>query len=146
MNMLEKMFPEKKTPSNEHIITFEEFRKDQYDQIKYFVNLCVNYISKQKNNYLKHSETIIKEDLKYQDVFGYSRTRIQVKIDDSESKNGKKLFLSFLIPTLIDGSFFFINGSYYSPTCYILDKPISIKKKSLKLFGLFNSITIFTKG
>ncbi len=147
MNQLDIIVPDIKkikTISND-IIEFEQFRKTQYEQIEYFANLCVDYISKQKKNYLTRVETSTRNDIKYEDIFGYRRQRVQVKVKDKSTKTGKKTFLSFLVPELIDDSFFYINGSYYSPTCYILDKPISVKKKSLKLFGLFNSVTIFTK-
>lgn len=148
MNLLEQYVPPICTLSNcnnPDIITFEEFRSSQYDKLEYFVNLCVDYISKIGGGYIKRVETNITPELKYEDVSGYALTRVQIKIQEGNNVGSKKQFFSFSVPTLIENNFFYLNGSYYSPTCYILDKPISVKKKSIKLAGLFNSITVFTK-
>lgn len=146
MNLIDKLSIITDNNSDDpNIILFNDFRKSQYENLEYFVNLCVDYISKQHNKYLNRVETTINEEIKYEDIFGYLLDRVQVKIKDTTKPTGKKVFISFLVPRLIDNSFYYLNGSYYSPTIYILDKPISIKKNSIKIYGLFNSITIFTK-
>lgn len=147
MNLLDKIIPTSQPTilNDPNIIMVEEFRQIQYDQIENFVNLCVDYVSKIGGNYLTRISTKIIDENKYHDIYGYSLSRIAVEIKDPSDPTKTKQCLNFSIPNLIDGAFYYLNGSYYSPSQYILDKPISIKKKSLKLFGLFNSITIYPK-
>jgi hypothetical protein len=64
--------------------------------------------------------------------------KILVNIDDKEVE---KPFLDIKIPTLLYGQYFYIHNNYYVPTCYIVDMPISSKKDSCKIFGLFNSMS-----
>ncbi len=147
MNLLDTYIPTvKEKILDPDIIFFRDFRQNQYDMIRYFCELCVDYISKQNGNFLKRISTTIKPEYKYDDFYGYILNNVQVKVKDSSTKSGKKTILSFKIPDLIDGAFFYLKGSYYCPTCYILDKPISIKKNSIMIYGLFNSLTIYTKN
>lgn len=127
-------------------LTIGSFRSAQYSLINYFMNLCVEYISKQNKNYLKIQNISIRDLPTYNGIYNSSLTQVSVDISFvHQNVTENKTFLKFLIPTLIDGCFFTLNGNYFVPTLYILDKPIVIKKKSIKLSSTFNSITIYDK-
>lgn len=140
MNLLTKEI----TKADDGSLSISNFRAMQYENLDYFIELAVNYLSKQNNNYLKIEKIQIIKLPQYVDI-GYSDlTQITVYISTKSSPE-KKQFFKILIPTLVDDMFFILNGNYYVPTLYIIDKPIVIKLKSIKLTSLFNSITIYDK-
>jgi hypothetical protein len=127
-------------------LTIGSFRSAQYDLINYFMNLCVEYVSKQNKNYLTLQKVNIYEIPTYVGIHNSSLTQVVVEASfNTPTGIMCKPFMSFLIPTLVDDCFFILNGNYFVPTLYILDKPIVIKKKSVKLSSTFNSITIYDK-
>lgn len=142
MNLLTKY---SKTTDSDYF-TIGSFRAAQYNLINYFMNLCVEYISKQNKNYLKIQSINIKDVKTYNGIHNNVLTQVSVDVSFiSQNIQTTKTFIKFLIPTLIDGCFFILNENYFIPTLYILDKPIVIKKKSIKLSSTFNSITIYDK-
>ena len=141
MNLLTDL-QEPQTNPNE--ITIGDFRKIQYDDkmIKYFVNLCIEYLSAQNNNYLQvHTINIMRvpEYLGINDSH-FTRVVVYTKV---VSTNEIKIMFRLVLPTLLNDYFFVLNGNNYVPTLYVVDKPIVVKKKSIKLSSLFNSISIF---
>lgn len=161
MNLLEKYVPVSEVmKKDDSVITIEEFRKYQYSQIKYFIQVCLEYIQKNFKEDFKIKSIRLENELKYQECFGSSYSNLIATITrmvqpepeiDSEGVQIGPIpepvpedyeILNIKIPNLIEGNFFYLNGSIYSPCFYILDKPISLKKKSLKLFGLIHSVTI----
>ena len=78
-------------------------------------------------------------------MYGYLLKKIIINIEDPEDRTKEKQFASFALPEIVKNTFFYLNGSYYTPTLYILDKPITHKKNSIKLFSLVNSMTLFFK-
>lgn len=140
MNLLQNRL---KDNSNGEFLTIDTFREYQYGLIDNFLGLIVEYISKQNNNYLELISKSIKPKLAYQSIFNTNLNQVEVNIRNKNLKEQtSKLFFKLLVPRLIDRCFFIINGNYYIPSLYILDKPIVIKKKSIKLYSLFNSISI----
>ncbi len=143
MNLL----PEKQElQSNPLEIVIGDFRRIQYDDamIKYFINLCIEYLSAQNNNYLQlHMINIMKipEYMGINDSH-YTKVVVYTKVKDT---NDVKIMFRLILPTLLNDCFFILNGNYYVPTLYIIDKPIVIKKKSIKLTSLFNSISMYDK-
>ncbi|MDX1702120.1 MAG: hypothetical protein R3250_15955, partial [Melioribacteraceae bacterium] len=132
-----------KENGNGEFLTIDTFREYQYGLIDNFLGLIVEYISKQNNNYLELVSKSIKPKLAYQSIFNTNLNQVEVNIRNKNLKEQtSKMFFKLLIPRLIDRCFFIINGNYYIPSLYILDKPIVIKKKSIKLYSLFNSISI----
>jgi len=130
----------------ENGISVSNFRKNQYDLIKYFIELSVNYLSKQNDDYLKIDKILISKTQEYISVNNNNLTQIVVNvINTKHSLTEVKTLFKIYIPTLIDDSFFILNGNYYVPTLYIIDKPIIMKKNSIKLTSLFNSITIYDR-
>jgi hypothetical protein len=127
----------------DNLFTISSFRSSQYDLIEYFMNLCVEYVAKQNKNYMKVDKVSIYNIPTYLGINYNLLTQVIVDIDVLGV--GKKTFMKFLLPTLVDDTFFILNENYFVPTIYILDKPIIIKKKSIKLTGTFNSITIYDK-
>lgn len=126
--------------------TIGSFRSAQYNLINYFMNLCVEYISKQNKNYLTIQNIDIHDVSTYNGVYSNSLTQVSVDIlINNQATPVTKTFFKFLVPTLIDNCFFVLNENCFIPTLYILDKPIIIKKKSIKLSSTFNSITIYDK-
>lgn len=127
-------------------LTIGSFRSAQYSLINYFMNLCVEYISKQNKNYLKIQNIVIRDLPTYNGIYNSALTQVTADISFLNlNVPATKTFINFLIPTLVDECFFILNGNYFVPTLYILDKPIVIKKKSIKLSSTFNSITIYDK-
>ncbi len=142
MNLLTKV----SEVAESNYFTIGSFRSAQYSLINYFMNLCVEYISKQNKNYLTVHNITIRELQTYNGIYNSSLTQVTVEINFmNQNVATNKIFMKFLIPTLIDDCFFILNGNNFVPTLYVLDKPIVIKKKSVKLSGTFNSITIYDK-
>lgn len=139
MNLLPKI---RKEESDQSSILIGDFRSRQYQLLEYFVKLCMEYVSKQNNNYLTINKIEIKKLQNYIGGIDSSfYTSIEVFIDCPPED--PKSFIKFFIPTLMEEAFFILNGNYYCPTLYVLDKPIVIKKKSIKLSSIFNPITIY---
>ena len=127
-------------------LTIGSFRTAQYSLIRYFMNLCVEYISKQNKNYLTLQKVNITDIPTYNGIHNSALTQVVIETSFNTAKGiDCKPLIKFLIPTLIDNCFFILNGNYFVPTLYIMDKPIVIKKKSVKLSSTFNSITIYDK-
>lgn len=144
MNLLQKRM----TNNKKEGLTIKEFRKYQYELLDNFMTLVVNYISKQNGNYLSCVKKSIRSKLTYQGIYNTELVQAEVFVNNTNLKDidtNEKLFFKLYIPKLIHNSFFMINGNYYVPTLYILDKPIVIKKKSIKLYSLFNSLSISFK-
>jgi hypothetical protein len=140
MNLLQNRVQDDIDPN---VLTVGTFREYQYGLIDNFLSLIVEYISKQNGNYLELVSKSIKPKLAYQSIFNTNLNHVEVHVRNKNLKEqSSKLFFKLLIPKLIDKCFFIINGNYYVPSLYILDKPIVIKKKSIKLYSLFNSISI----
>lgn len=126
-------------------LTIGQFRRFQYDMIGDFMELIVRYVSKQNGNYLHVKHKMIRPKLTYQGIYNTELNQAEIYVNNANVKDidvDEKLFFKLYIPKLIYDSFFIINGNFYVPTLYILDKPIVIKKKSIKLFSLFNSLSI----
>jgi hypothetical protein len=126
-------------------LTISQFRKSQYDMIPNFIDLIIKYVSKQNNDYLKIKRKMIRPKLTYQGIYNTELVQVEAYVNNTNFNDmevNEKLFFKLYIPKLIYGAFFIINGNFYVPTLYILDKPIVIKKKSIKLFSLFNSLSI----
>ena len=124
-------------------ITPISFRKHQYEFILDFVEICIDFISTQNNNYLSIQNKSINDRINYTGIYNSKISHIEIK---TKMNNGiSELFTSFFIPTLIDNNHFYLNGKYYTPALYLKDYPISIKKKSIMIDSLFNSISIYTK-
>ena len=142
MNLLTKT---SEAVESEHL-TIGSFRSTQYSLINYFMTLCVEYISKQNKNYLTLQKINIYEIPTYNGIHNscFSHVTVETSINGAKGFECRPL-LKFLIPTLVDDCFFILNGNTFVPTLYILDKPIVIKKKSIKLSSTFNSITIYDK-
>lgn len=137
MNLLKK----EKHIIDPNYIQIEHFKQFQYSQLKSIIELTIDYISKQHNNYLTLCDIELREKNTY---FGINNTELlELKVYIKKNDEDKTLFFRLYIPRLVDDNFFIINGNTYVPTMYILDKPISVKKQSIKLAGLFNSITIY---
>ena len=105
----------------------------------------MKYLQKVSNNQIILKNIKEQHLVKYLDVYGYSLKKIIINIEDPEDRTQEKQFMSFTVPVLIKDNFFYLNGSYYTPALYILDKPIIYKKNSIKLYSLLNSITLFFK-
>lgn len=123
-----------------YIINIENFRRKQYDLIEDFVDLCIDFVSKQNNNYLKLDKIIFEEKINYKDINHSEISELEVYVNVDDNKESK-LYFKLQIPTLIFDNFFYINGNFYAPAIYILDTPITIKKESILISCLFNSLS-----
>lgn len=138
------IMPRKSSPNPPNgLIYVKDFRKFQYNMLYNFLRLCVDYLNQNGANIFINNITI-KDKPTYFGLFNNELMIMDVNVDvnlkDDQKKN--KSLIKLFIPKLIDGTFFILNGNYYYPAMYILDKPISIKKSSILINGLFNSITI----
>ena len=123
-------------------ILFKDYRATQFQLLKFFLKVSIDYISSLNNNYLELVDVTSEDKMTYYGVNHIEQTLYEIII---KHNNQQKLFTRFYVPKLIDNSYFIINENYYVPTVYILDKPIVIKFESVKLYSLFNSITIYAK-
>ncbi len=121
--------------------SFENFRRRQYDLIPNFIELCIDFISKQNNNYLNIKGLDFDEKICYKDLYYSELNTLMCSIEDLDDEDKEKLFFKCYIPKLIHDNYFYLNGNFYVPTVYLLDKPIVVKKKSILISTLFNSLT-----
>lgn len=124
-------------------ILIEDFRYYQYALIEYFLEVVVDYISNKRNNYLKINKITKEELFTYCGLKNNELDKYTVTIEN-QNKEIKQFFRLF-IPRLIYNNFFILNGNYYVPLFYIIDKPITIKENSINLSSLFSSITFNIK-
>lgn len=119
-------------------LTIDTFRKYQYSILYYIIENGIKYISKQGNGFLDDYQIIIEQIPDYWGVYNSKYLEITVNVKTSTSP---QQFFKLIIPELIDGYMYYLNGNYYVPTIYIIDYPIIFKNNSGKLTGTFNSIT-----
>jgi hypothetical protein len=116
-----------------------DFREYQYKLIPEILKLSFNYL--QTLGFIfdpKNYKEEVVEDISYQSL-NYFATRIyKIKLHDT-----KDCFLHLSIPILIENQFFKLNGALYVPGYWLVDSPITIKKKSVLCYSLFNPITFF---
>jgi len=144
MNNLNKYIKSNIESEDSDIIMMNNFRKNQYELIEDFFKLFIEYIGQQNNYYMKFSKIIIREKLDYFGLTNSQCTEVVVYII-LESDNSEKEFIRLLMPTLLSEQMFYLNGCFYCPAIYTIDYPLVIKKESIKLSSLFNSITAYFK-
>lgn len=144
MNLLNPPFDFKESDFDGGYILFKDFRKHQYKMLYTFLKTGIEYLSDQNQNYLELRDITISDKFTYNGVNNNELLEIEVYVYN-KIHDVQKLFLKTYIPRLIDNTYFVLNGNYYIPTIYILDKPIVVKSSSVKLYGLFNSLTIHAK-
>jgi hypothetical protein len=106
--------------------------------IEYFLEVMIKYISSMNKTQILFDK-VIREDV---DVYkGLSNNELTKYNVFAKIKGGSKELFRIFVPKLIYDNFYFLNGNYYVPLLYIIDKPIIIKEKSINLSSLFSSIT-----
>jgi len=130
MNLLKKKLD---IPENSIL----NFRRYQYNLIPYFIKHCFEYL---RGFGLEYTDDEIRFEYDkpeyYQHVKNTEYTILTVYIKEQK-------FLEIAIPILIEDTFFMINGHLYIPIHYIVDGPITLKKKSAIIYSLFKPITIY---
>lgn len=146
MNLLDTIVPNNEPESDYYNgkILFKDFRDFQYSLIENFLKISLDYLSSQNENYLEITNISLTDKFTYYGVNNNELLQIEVEVKN-KIKNTTKTFVKTYIPKLIDGSIFILNENIYTPTIYILDKPIIVKSGSIKLYSLFNSLTIYAK-
>lgn len=130
--------------NSKDIIYVKDYRKYQYDIIPKFGKLFIDYLNQQYGgNYLTFKNVKIEEASCYFSQFTSQLTNMDINIINQNGE--EKTFIRMLLPTLIEDNLFFLNGNYYCPAMYVIDYPIIIKKESIKLYAIFNSITLYMK-
>jgi hypothetical protein len=124
-------------------ILIEDYRFYQHSMIEYFLEIMVNYISIMNPKHLVFEKIEVEEMLSYNGLSNNELIKytIFVKIFDKS-----KEFFRIFVPKLVYDNFYYLNGNYYIPLVYIIDKPIIIKENSINLASLFSSITINFKS
>lgn len=147
MNLLKRNNNSEVSDFDNGEIFVQDYRKFQYEKIiNYLLSLSISYISSKNNNYIELVDNGIvkKRRQTYNGIYQNELLEYTINVK-SNYNNTNNEFLTFQIPNLIEDNFFIINGHHYVPMMYILDKPITIKKKSVKIYGLFSSMSMFLK-
>jgi len=144
MNLLKKP---KKNISNyeEGFLCIEDFRLYQYQLIEYFIEIMIRYVSSKNNNFLTFDKITKNEVFTYNGIRQSELDLYTVDIINNVT-NENKTYFKFYMPRLIENNFYLLNGHIYVPLLYLLDKPVSIKEKSVILTSLFSSITMYIKN
>ncbi|MBT3298700.1 hypothetical protein HN385_07250 [archaeon] len=124
-------------------ILIEDYRFYQQSMIEYFLEIIVNYISVMNPKYLVFERIEVEEMVSYS---GLSNNEIMKYTIFVKVLGKSKEFFRIFIPKLVYDNFYYLNGNYYVPLIYIIDKPIIIKENSINLASLFSSITINFKS
>ena len=120
------------------------FRSYQYKYILNYIETAILFVNKQKGNYFEIVNKTFEERVNFTGVYNSKFSKIEVTIKNL-AEDKEYIFIKLYIPTLLENNHFNINGKWYSPSLYLIDYPITIKKKSIKITSLFNSITIYNK-
>jgi|GEM_PF-1533030 len=121
------------------------FREYQYKSIFKFIENGINFVSKLKDNYLEVADIQLNEKVNYTGLRNSKLSKLTVTVNNKITNKNNELFLNLYIPTLIEHNYYYLNGNYYVPSFFLIDYPISIKKKSAIIMTLFNSITLYFK-
>jgi hypothetical protein len=126
------------------ILTVENYKQFQYQNIHKFIEFCINYFNNQFDEPVieLNSIDICKLSHYYLNTSFLLEYTCRVNI---LQQNEIKTFFQVYIPEFLYNHCFLLNKCFYLPSLYILDKPITIKKESIKLDSLFNPISIFFK-
>ena len=147
MNLLNKYINiDNDNAISDDIITINNFRKKQYENINTYLETIFEFLQKISNNRIILSRIETSRILKYSGINGSRIKLFEIFIKDPDDESVEKKYVSFYMPELVDDNFFYITGCTYCPALYILDYPIIYKAYSIKLTGLINSITIFLKS
>jgi len=138
MNLLQS----RKTSDFYKYINPISFRKYEYFQILNYIEYGVNFVSSLRNNYLTIIDKKIEDKINYTGMYNSKFSKISVTVKNNIT-NEEDEFLSLFVPTLIEDNYFYLNGNYYVPGLYLIDYPITVKKNSLIISTLFNSITYY---
>ena len=116
-----------------------DFREYQYSLIPELLKSAFLYLQSLGFNFdsINYKEEII-DNVSYRSQNFFATKTYKIKLH-----NTKDWFLQLSIPTLIEGQFFFLNGSKYCPGYWLADPPITVKERSVLCYSLFNSITFF---
>jgi len=118
------------------------FRSYQYEYLLDFIESTINFVSQQKGDYLEVIDKSMSERINYTGVYNSKFTKIEFQVKNKLNQE-KNQFICFYMPTLIEKNHFILNGKYYTPGLYLVDYPITVKKKSIMISSLFNSITFY---
>ena len=146
MNLLNKYINIESNKINDNIITINNFRKKQYENLNIYLETIFEFLQKISNGRIVLSRIESSRILKYSGINGSKIKLIEIYIKNPEDESVEKKYISFYMPELVYDNFFYITGCTYCPALYILDYPIVYKSFSIKLTGLINSITIFLKS
>jgi len=132
MNLLEREVP---------ACSISLYRTFQYGYISEFFNDVIpDYINKHLASLDSH-DYVIQDEITYR---GHSRSILENHILTLKYKDDdKEEVIRILMPSLIEDTFFIIQGNYYVPAIYITDEPICVKRRSVNLYSLFCPITFY---
>jgi len=142
LNTLTKKKPLESDFDNGRIL-IEDFRFYQHMMIEYFLEIVVNHISVMNSNHLTFNRVESEQIISYSGLSNNELIKYMVFVNVG---GGVKEFFQVYLPKLMYNNFYFLNGNYYVPLFYIIDKPIIIKENSINLSSLFNSITMNFKS
>ena len=116
------------------------FRQYQYNLIPEVLELGIRYLEQfglivDNNNF----KIEILPNTNYEGLNYFAIRLVKMRI----SSDPDTILADFVIPELIQEQFFILNSSYYIPGIFIIDEPITTKKKSITLYALFNPLTLY---
>jgi len=122
------------------------FRQYQIDLIPSLIDVSIKYLIANGVK-IKPDTTVIKvsespNNMKYMHSGNYySNTLYSVTVNEQV----KDPFMFLYIPKLTN-NMFTLNSSKYIPILYLVDNPITFKKRSIMIYSLFSSLTIEKKA
>lgn len=125
---------------NSSVVTFRSF---QYSKIRELIALSLRYLFKFGFKYDPKiynpdgSNIEFIDDMTYSGFNHFSTKLITVKLFKSTN------FIRIAVPELYQETFFILNGVRYIPMYYVIDEPIVVKKRSIMISSLFQSITVY---
>jgi hypothetical protein len=127
-------------------LTTSTFRQFDYNRIQDILEESIRYINEQGR--VKLIEDILVEvsrKLTYCHLYSTEQNIFKIFVKYYEQDEYKELF-RIIVPHLIDGYYFKINGNIYTPALWLIDKPIIVKKNSIKISSRFAPLTIYIRN
>ncbi|MEM3452002.1 MAG: hypothetical protein QW835_00045 [Candidatus Hadarchaeum sp.] len=123
------------------------FRQRQFAKIDDLLIQSINYLSSKLDGFLEIKKFEKNEDRNrvYNGI--YQSELITYRVTTFNCIDGEDQVFEIVIPKLIDGNYFIIYGIHYVPEVSLVDFPITvIPGRSLRVYGLFNSLIILFDG
>lgn len=131
--------------NNDNEMVAMSFKYHDYKNIPKICEDLVNHIAKITNNFIEFHKVEFDHKVVYKGIDNseFNQLIIYVKFEGEI-----RTFIDIYVPRLLDGQFFILNNTYYTPCIYIIDYPIIYKrssedKKNSIMIQSFHSMTFY---